>query len=161
MSNGGRAFGRPHLWLRGAARADAKSHPSAEGAHGLVGAGVQLADVDGDRRADVCATTAHGLECALSDGHGFSSASRWSLPGDFEGDGPVRLADLNGDGRADACAATKGGVACAFSHGRGFTRASIWSPARVLDIHLADVSGDGRADLCVLDGESVACGMAP
>lgn len=165
MSSTGRSFASPRLWLERRSLDAAPSAFAASRAPSVEPPGapprLALADLDGDRRADLCRASAHGIDCALSDGRRFSSPSRWSRAGDFEDDPGMRLADLNGDGRADACAAGARGVECALSNGRAFTRASLWSPSRAIDIRLADVSGDGRADLCVVEAERLTCAMAP
>jgi hypothetical protein len=142
---------------------------------------IQLADVDGDGRADVCGRGPSGLVCAISTGKGFGKVERWSAASDF-GDGAIRFGDLNGDGRADVCGAgangpnangDAGALVCALSTAHGFTRATIWLEAEALraqgwqrpelaaTLQLGDVNGDGRADLCGRAESGVACALAP
>jgi peptidoglycan/xylan/chitin deacetylase (PgdA/CDA1 family) len=143
---------------------------------------MQLADVDGDGLADLCARGETGIVCARSTGHGFTRLERWSAPGDFADDEPVawaaepsywstiRFGDLNGDGRADVCGRGPSGLVCALSTGRAFTRASVWLSALsdadggselATSFALADVNGDGRADACARARTGVVCGLAP
>jgi peptidoglycan/xylan/chitin deacetylase (PgdA/CDA1 family) len=142
---------------------------------------IQLADIDGDGRADICGRGPSGLVCAISAGKGFGKVERWAAASDL-GDGPLRFGDLNGDGRADVCAPTangtdgneeSGAIACALSTGRAFTRATIWLDADALraqgwhrrelaaTLQLGDVNGDGRADLCGRAESGFACALAP
>ena len=146
---------------------------------------LQLADVDGDGRADVCGRGPSGLVCAISTGKGFGKVERWSTASDF-GDGAIRFGDVNGDGRADVCGAStnaanaanaanadSGAIVCALSTAHGFTRATIWLDADALraqgwqrpelaaTLQLGDVNGDGRADLCGRAESGVACALAP
>ncbi len=136
---------------------------------------VQLADVDGDGRADVCGLGARGVVCALSTGKGFARLERWSQGSDFADPiaGSLRFGDLNGDGREDVCAPGADGVACAFSTGHGFTKTTVWIDAAAAKaegwqdaelartIQLGDVNGDGRADLCGRGRDGIVCGLAP
>ena len=145
------------------------------------GATFQLADVDGDGRADGCGRAADGIVCALASGTGFAAPRALSSGKDFaDADAigwragyaaSIRFGDLNGDGRADVCGRGPDGVVCALSLGRAFARATNWLAAGMTDadgvrgrdatLVLADVNGDGRADLCGLGADGVACGMAP
>jgi hypothetical protein len=151
-STGSSSFGPARVWLAGRMADDR----------------LELADLNGDGRADFCGTftlqeTARppGITCALSNGHAFADATVWSVTGDFAGSRDLHLADLNGDGRADACAIVADGVACALSSGRSFKHSSVWSRPRTTDIHLGDVNGDGRSDLCTVTKDRLDCGMAP
>jgi len=146
------------------------------------GGTVQLADVDGDGRADVCARGTAGLVCALSTGHGFAAARLFTEALFSDGQGwaempslyrSIHFADIDHDGRADVCGRAPEGVVCAFSSSRRFDRAHFvvntdfrdatgWSPARYgATVQLADVSGDGRADLCGRGVGGLACALAP
>ncbi len=153
------------------------------------GTTMQLADVNGDGRADVCARSREGLVCGLSTGAAFARITRWSAGRDFAdidsapwspgwASSPsffstLRLGDLNGDGRADVCARTKVGIVCALSTGHGFTAATMWLSGAMTDaqgfgasprsesIQLADINGDGRADICGDSKDGVVCGLAP
>ena len=136
---------------------------------------VQLADVDGDGKADVCGRSPLGVVCALSTGKGFTRLDRWSQGTDFADarSGSLHFGDLNGDGREDLCAYGPEGVVCAFSTGRGFTKTTVWIDAAATNaegwqdpdlartIQLGDVNGDGRADLCGRGRDGIVCGLAP
>ena len=136
---------------------------------------VQLADIDGDGKADVCGRSPRGVVCALSTGKGFAKLDRWSQGADFTDgrSGSLRFGDLNGDGREDVCASGPEGIACALSTGRGFTRTTVWVDAAAANaqgwqnddlaetIQLGDVNGDGRADLCGRGRDGIVCGLAP
>jgi peptidoglycan/xylan/chitin deacetylase (PgdA/CDA1 family) len=146
------------------------------------GATIQLADVDGDGRADRCERTREGIDCALSRGGRFAAPRRWSSGADFSDaagwaadgslEGAIRFGDINGDGRADVCGRTREGVVCALSTGRGFTPATLWqagmsdaagwgAAAYATSIRLVDVNGDGRADLCGRGPDGFVCSLAP
>jgi peptidoglycan/xylan/chitin deacetylase (PgdA/CDA1 family) len=172
----GNGFAHARLWLPELGDAQGWAPPA-------YSSSVQLGDVDGDGRADVCARGREGLVCALARGQRFTHLRKWSTGADFsDADstpwakdasfyGTVRLADLNGDGRADVCARSREGLMCALSTGRSFTRATVWLPelgdgqgvsaARATSLQLGDINGDGRADACVRDAEGVACALAP
>ncbi|MCL2777791.1 MAG: FG-GAP-like repeat-containing protein [Polyangiaceae bacterium] len=72
---------------------------------------VRLADLNGDGRADVCAVTSNGLDCALSTGRAFTKATPWLSHDELVAQGwqlperaeTIRFGDINGDGRADVC----------------------------------------------------------
>ena len=153
--NSGRRFEPARSWL--ADMTDARGWRDAKFA-----STVQLADVDGDGRADVCGRGPNGLVCALSTGKGFGRLEKWSSAAELA-EGALHFGDLNGDGRDDVCGQTREGILCAFSTARGFTRPTLWIalPADVTDVHLGDVSGDGRADLCARTTEGLACALAP
>jgi peptidoglycan/xylan/chitin deacetylase (PgdA/CDA1 family) len=132
---------------------------------------IQLADVDGDGHADVCATLGFGVACAIETASGSCAPARkWSLwsPAMGERSGQsVRFGDLDGDGKVDLCTPTQRGIACAKSTGRSFGREEVWAPtfydaARAApeakaSLALADIDGDGRADVCAWSQSEVAC----
>ncbi|MEZ4248529.1 MAG: peptidoglycan DD-metalloendopeptidase family protein [Polyangiales bacterium] len=134
---------------------------------------IRLADVNGDGRDDLCARSAAGLQCWLSDGESFATAidgPRWSNDSGWGAAryyGTIRFGDLNGDGRSDVCARAAAGVECFLSDGEGFpTRIEgprwsddagwgamqHWSTMR-----LADVDGDGFTDLCARSASDLRC----
>ena len=134
---------------------------------------IQLADVTGDGRDDVCARGFAGVHCWPSlgdafgeriDGPAWGSESGWSDPDNY---GTLRFADLDGDGALDVCARANAGLRCARSTGTGFdapfagpdfdgaagfARVSGWSTIR-----LADIDGDGRADVCGRGSSGLRC----
>jgi hypothetical protein len=103
---------------------------------------LRLADLDGDRRADICARAGAGIRCALWTGESFGSAfsgpelsdaSGWYMPKYYA---TVRLADVNGDRKADLCARAAAGFYCWLSDGSGF-------PTRIDGPAYSDTSGWG------------------
>jgi peptidoglycan/xylan/chitin deacetylase (PgdA/CDA1 family) len=141
---------------------------------------LQLADVNGDDRADLCIRSLNGLVCETSNGVNGFVASAWTTAdfSDAAGYGAsesryrsLRFGDVDGDGRADACARDGVGVRCARSTATGFAAATLWS-ARLGDaegfdpaeygatLALGDLDGDGKADLCVRGPDGVACGRS-
>ena len=143
---------------------------------------LQLADVDGDGRADACGRTSAGLVCALSTGSGLGPAQRFSQGTDFSDTdgatatdetlyGSLHLGDINGDHRADVCMRKTDGVYCALSLGltfssasqytTGFASAQGWNtPQYATTLQLGDVNGDGHADLCGRGVYGILCIMA-
>ena len=110
---------------------------------------LQLADVNGDGRADLVGyePATGAVQVALSTGSGFAESAKWT---EWSPAYPFQLADVNGDGRADLVGynAEKHDVQVGLSTGGGFapsTKWTEWSPA--YPFTLADVNGDGRADL--------------
>ena len=124
----------------------------------------ELADVDGDRRADACARTLSGIACALSGAEGFAPVRSWSISGELPE--VVRFGDVDGDGRADACGLTPRGVMCARREAGGYAPARVWirgappSASEHADLALADVDGDGDADACVATSAGIFCAIS-
>jgi MYXO-CTERM domain-containing protein len=125
---------------------------------------IQMGDVNGDRKADVCGRGWGGVSCWLSDGTAFgtkfsedqmSDTSGWTDPKYYS---TIHLADVNGDGKADVCGRSKTGILCAISDGKSFAStitsdsfsdASGWGDVKYYGtIQLGDVNGDGKADFC-------------
>jgi hypothetical protein len=139
---------------------------------------ITLADVDGDGRADVCASSRSVIACAtvLPSGE-CGLEKRWSFPADGDaantgsGDaapGVVRFGDVDGDGRVDACTVSARAIGCALSSGNAFGRERPWavsghgdddwlSARRASAVVLADVDGDGRADACGRGATGIVC----
>jgi subtilisin family serine protease len=135
---------------------------------------IQLADVNGDGKADVCARGNYGTECMLSTGTGFanwflgpawSDANGWATPDKYK---TIQFADINGDGKADICGRAATGYECWLSNGMGFptkvtgpnySDGQGWgaSPAYYETIQLADVNGDGKADSCARGNYGISC----
>ena len=174
--NVGRRFDRARVWLADMGDANGWAAPQ-------YASTVQLADVDGDGRADVCGRGPSGIQCALSNGKGFAPLAQFSSARDFADDGAwdknpayygsVRFGDLNGDGRDDVCGLGHDGIVCALSTGHGFTRATVWVAKEATDaegwstaeaaatLQLGDINGDSRADLCGRGRDGIVCGVAP
>ncbi|HEY5923996.1 MAG TPA: FG-GAP-like repeat-containing protein [Kofleriaceae bacterium] len=75
---------------------------------------VQLADIDGDGRADLCSTREDRVVCARSQGRAFGphTTTLAILPNQSVASA-LWLGDLDGDGRADACVDTGTTIVCA------------------------------------------------
>jgi MYXO-CTERM domain-containing protein len=125
---------------------------------------IQMADVNGDGKADVCGRGATGFECWLSTGTAFgarlstasmSDSTGWNSPEYYT---TIQMADVNGDGNADVCGRGASAFLCVLSTGtafsssisaQAFTNASGWSASEYYGtIQMADVNGDGKADVC-------------
>jgi peptidoglycan/xylan/chitin deacetylase (PgdA/CDA1 family) len=155
-----------------------RGQPSVEGPFATCSArfeseDIQLADVDGDGRADICASLGFGIACAkvLPSGE-CGPAEKWSLWDDQRSRDPVgaatRFGDVDGDGKADACVVSERGIGCALSSGHSFGRQRSWAvpmpadddwlaPGHASTIALADVDGDGRADACGQGRSGIVC----
>jgi MYXO-CTERM domain-containing protein len=133
----------------------------------------QVADLDGDGKADVCGRDADGVHCWLMAGGGLGAAvtgpaltdaTGWSKP---QYASTLQWGDLDGDGRSDLCARGASGMKCWLSTGTGFgpeiagppwSDAAGWDVAdRYQTIQFADVDGDGKADLCGRDSTGLVC----
>jgi peptidoglycan/xylan/chitin deacetylase (PgdA/CDA1 family) len=128
---------------------------------------MDVADVDGDGRADVCVVDRDDVSCAIAGPHGFRPLRRWSAGVAAWPEPSLRLADVDGDGRADACARSGDAIVCARSTGKSFGAPGTWlahsSLAAGDRLELADLDGDGRADVCGLhlsSGEAAPDGVA-
>ncbi len=131
---------------------------------------LQLADVNGDRRADLCGLGAAGVVCALATSpRAFGGAHAWSAGND--GDARLLFGDIDGDGKADVCTRASTGVTCARSVGSAFGPARIWlagmadtegwsAPAYAASVTLADVDGDGKADVCGRAPAGIQCALS-
>lgn len=134
---------------------------------------IRLFDLDGDRRADLCARAADGFRCHLSTGDGFgeviagpvwSDESGWW---DYSNYSTIRVGDLDGDGDHDVCARANAGMRCALFEGGAFGESfdgpaladdAGWNSIRHFStLRLADVDGDGKADLCGRGAAGVSC----
>ncbi|MBA3464906.1 MAG: VCBS repeat-containing protein, partial [Deltaproteobacteria bacterium] len=71
-----------------------------------------LADIDGDRRADLCTVKGRAIVCARSQGHGFGPQTTFAT---LPAGGTLTalwLGDLDGDARLDACVEDGAAVTC-------------------------------------------------
>lgn len=142
---------------------------------------IQFADIDGDKKMDVCGRAENGVVCRRSTGTTFGPVELWE-PSFADGSGwagsqdlwgTVRFPDINGDGRADVCGRSAIGVYCALSTGSKFAYGTIWSdtfsdaagwaaqPYYWGTIQYPDINNDGRRDICGRDGNGIKCGLAP
>jgi peptidoglycan/xylan/chitin deacetylase (PgdA/CDA1 family) len=126
---------------------------------------VELADVNGDGRKDLCATMGFGVACALATASGECAPARKWSSWPSAGAQNVRFGDLDGDGRADVCARGSQGIVCARSTGYAFGREETWAlqtpgeegPEPASSLVLADVDGDGLADACWKSRGELVC----
>lgn len=146
----------------------------------------ELADVNGDNRADIVAFGEGGTYVALGQANGTFGAA-FVATGQFghsTGAGgwtsddryPRELADVNGDGRADIVGFGNDGVYVALANSNGtFGAAQVasvnfgynvgaggWTSDNIYPRELADVNGDNRADIIAFGegGTYVALGQA-
>ena len=176
LNAGAGSFGSRQLYS--AAFADPDWLPDAYGST------LQLADINGDGKADLCGRGGSGIVCATAnvDGTAFVNARVWSSGTDFADAqgwavsasyyGSIHLADVNGDGYADVCGRGPNGVVCALNNkAGGFAPATLWI-ADFTDalgwqavpygstLQFADVNGDGKADVCGRGPAGVRCATA-
>jgi MYXO-CTERM domain-containing protein len=137
---------------------------------------MQLADINGDGKADACGRADAGITCVLSTGSAFgttitgpawSDAAGWYLPQYYA---TVQFADVNGDGMSDVCGRGPLGVTCALATGTGFgtpfagpawSDAAGWNvPNRYRTIRFADIDGDGKADVCGRSSDGIHCAIS-
>ncbi|MBO6938588.1 MAG: VCBS repeat domain-containing M23 family metallopeptidase [Deltaproteobacteria bacterium] len=136
---------------------------------------IRMADVNGDRLADLCARTTEGFECWLSSGTAFETrveGPRWSDDlgwGAMQYWSTIRMADIDGDGRADVCARSATDLRCHRSLGDAFeadptlmdaTYASElgWDDeSKFATLRVGDIDGDGRDDLCLRSDTEIRC----
>ncbi|WP_458094335.1 SdrD B-like domain-containing protein [Roseomonas sp. WA12] len=144
----------------------------------------ELADVNGDGRADIVGFSGAGVVVALATGDGGFGAPTLRLgafgQGDIAGgwlsnDGyPRELADVNGDGRADIVGFSGAGVVVALATADGgfgaptlrlgaFGQGDIaggWLSNDGYPRELGDVNGDGRDDIVGFSGAGVVVALA-
>lgn len=115
----------------------------------------QLADVDGDHRADVVGrhSSSGNVRVARSTGQAFAASQSW---GNVPVAQQLHVADVSGDGRADLVARDSGGtVRVSLSTGTAFAAAATWGTWSMgMDVHLADVDQEPGADLVGRDDAS-------
>jgi hypothetical protein len=126
---------------------------------------IQLADIDGDKKAEMIARGREGVTTLRWHGKGWTSLTgRGPLPeadgwGDPKYYSTIELADIDGDGQAELIARGPNGVATL----RWDTKQDLWGslaeagplpdvdgwdkPQYYTTIQLADVNGDGKAEL--------------
>jgi hypothetical protein len=143
---------------------------------------IQLGDVSGDGRADVCGRSAAGVACGVANAAGtaFETFRLWTPS---FGDAEVydesetyyltfALADVNGDRFADACSRADDGIRCGLNDAAGnlgtaipvtdeFSDGAGWdADAFGSTVTFGDVNGDGRSDVCGRGGFAIVCAVA-
>ena len=139
---------------------------------------IQLADVNGDGKADVCGRGYDGFECWLSTGSAFTAVGKYvgELSDPDGGDqasvySTIRMGDVNGDGKVDVCARLSTGYMCWASDGTGafpkaitgpgLTDGDSWNQAPYFStIQLGDIDGDGKADVCARAKAGFLCWLS-
>ncbi len=134
---------------------------------------IRMADINGDRKMDVCGRDSVGIVCHLSQGNAFGDAIRgpvlkdesgWN---DYDNYSTIRLGDFNGDGMGDLCIRANAGMRCYPSNGNGFeaaisidqfSDANGWNkPDQFQTIRMGDVNGDGKMEICGRSATDVLC----
>lgn len=130
-----------------------------------------LADVNGDKRADIVGFGNSATVVSLSTGTGFTDPATWSEDFGFD-DGwqlpnqrPRMLADMNGDGLDDVVGFKNAGTYVSLSTGSTFMDPVLWAPSYAINQGfltqqstprvLADVNGDGRKDVVAFGSSAV------
>lgn len=171
----GTAFQPATLWIAGFASGVFDSQASSWQT-------LAFPDLNADGKADVCARSTFGMQCALSNGAGlftdstlwtnvFSDANGWSSVKYYPS---LRFGDVNRDGRADVCGRGEFGVTCLLSDGTKFVPllgggAQITSFAdlggyndldKTSSMQVVDVDGDGKADVCIRGAYGILCAQS-
>jgi hypothetical protein len=146
------------------------------------GSTLQLADIDGDGSADLCARHAEGIYCALwqDTQQTFGPVEKRSWEQDFSDTlgygaaaasyGSVHLVDVDNDGKADVCGRNGAGIECALNDGHGsfesatqwtieeFSDAALWfNDASGSTVQFADLNADGFNDVCGRGSNGMIC----
>ena len=147
------------------------------------GGTLQLGDIDGDGKADICGRSVGGMYCALSNGvngfvndalalDSFSDNNGWDGAQYYS---TIRLGDVDGDGKWDICGRGGAGVYCASSTSTPgqVTPSSVvlwdsgvfndaWAqndPSIYDTIQLGNIDGNamGRQSVCGRTGSGITC----
>jgi hypothetical protein len=141
---------------------------------------IQLVDINGDGRADICTVFASSayVRCMMSNGSSFTYTGAY-LSNTIQVNGAtfadhadaVRFVDLDHDGKADVCMRVSSGIKCALSNGSTFGNSQLWSadfsdsnnwgssPAYWSTIQFADLNGDGLPDVCGRSSLGMTCAL--
>jgi len=122
----------------------------------------RVADVNGDKKADLVGFGEDGTYVALSTGTSFTAKTMWTpLFARATGWAKTRhvrhVGDVNGDKLADIVGFGNDGIHVALSSGSSFVISSNWFPGFAIDAggwrvdkhirEIGDVNGDGKADV--------------
>lgn len=133
-----------------------------------------LADVNGDKRADVVGFFKDGVYVSVSTGTGFGPATRWVAnfspqKGQWQEDNPRFLADVNGDGKDDVVGFGDVAVWVSLSNGTGFDAPQNWVNEFGSDKgwqmkdswrSVGDFNGDGMVDVVGWTYDDLTIGMS-
>ena len=131
---------------------------------------IQLVDMDGDGKDDICGRGVDGIYCAASGETGAASPIKWSSGDQFTDEFPnvsepqnyftLRFVNVGGSARPDICLGVPG-VRCAISKAPGeigLDTVSMWSELTLFGswkheqywrtFQFVDLDGDGRQDFC-------------
>lgn len=123
---------------------------------------MRVADVNGDKKADLVAKKQDGIYVSLSSGTSFQSPLLWTHQFSnlkFNGWEPskyniMQMGDVNGDGADDIVEESQNSIMVGLSTGSGFAAATVWgtgfSERSLLKnniVRLGDVNGDALSDL--------------
>lgn len=136
-----------------------------------------FADVDGDRRVDICRLATDGVECARNIGDGFDGSADRIIKGpswkrdsssifDFikETDWheetharSITFVDINDDSRADLCGRGRDGIVCFSSSGSGFSAKPVQGPGwgENIDGNWGDAEHGGSVAFTDLDDDNL------
>jgi hypothetical protein len=150
LAGGIRSFGNPKDWS----------------SYGFYGdRATFVADVNGDRKADLIAVYNNGpilVRLANSGIREFEGAKLWTS-NPFYGDRATAFADVTGDGWADAIAVNYWGITVRRSMGGMFGINEGWSAGSFFgdrNTHFADVNGDGMADAIAENNSGIKVALA-
>jgi hypothetical protein len=134
----------------------------------------QVADVNGDGRADIIGFADGSTVVSLGQSNGTFSAPKVGITDFSVSTGwsdfftyPRQVADVNGDGRADIIGFADGSTVVSLGQSNGnfsapqvgitdFSVSTGWSNSYIYPRQVADVNGDGRADIIgFADGSTV------
>ncbi len=134
---------------------------------------IRFADINGDRKADVCARSDKGISCWLSEGTVFGTQTAVIPMSDADGYNQVqyystiRAADIDGDGKDELCARLKDGFQCfAWQDNAWSSPIQLgdmsdelhWNSAEYYStIRTADINGDGKVDVCGRGKNGFSC----
>jgi hypothetical protein len=123
----------------------------------------KVADVNGDKKADIIGFGKDGVHVALSTGSSFVYSGMWIADFTYDTTGWLEsrhireVADVNGDSKVDIVGFGNDGVHVALSTGSSFVYSGMWTTSFAfngenwrVDKHVrrvADVNGDKKADI--------------
>ena len=158
LSNG-TSFGSPTIWNSGYTNGwNTTNHTRT------------LADVNGDKKADIIGFGNNSVLVSLSNGTSFGSPTIWNsgYTNGWNTTNHTRtLADVNGDGKADIIGFGNNSVLVSLSNGSSFGSPTIWNSGYTNGWNttnhirtLADVNGDGKADIIGFGNNSVLVSLS-
>jgi hypothetical protein len=121
---------------------------------------LDLADVNGDGKADIVGRYGNDVQASISTGTKFNGAGS-GVWGGWSAGYTLDLADVNGDGKADIVGRYGNDVQVALSDGTKFVGQGTWTSwSSGYTLQLADVNGDGKADIVGRYGNDVQVSLS-